>query len=121
MYYIKRKVEDMRDYIVEIVIEHGGYSLESEIEISAYSEEEARDGAIEKVMDNLLFCATNVEREEEDSEYNVTVSIEYGGYSLESDEYINAYSEEEAKDGAIEKVRNNYLLNANNVECEVED
>ena len=54
------------------------------------------------------------------NEYEVEVSIEYGGYSITAIEIVDSYSEEEAKESAEQKVLDNLLVNGTSSEV-VED
>lgn len=114
----------MKEYTVGVDVEVGGYTLKTSETVDAYSEEEAKTDAETKVFDNLLVVATNVEPENEEddcSEFTVTVSVEHGGYAQETTETVDSYSEDQAKEDAIEKVKDNIITNATSAECEDED
>jgi len=111
----------MRDYTITLDIESGGYSIETEVEVTAYSVEEANSEAESKVFDNIGYFTNIKDKEEDNTDYEVTVSIEFQGYSMDNTISVNAYSEAEASECAIEKIRDNLTVNATDYQCEDED
>jgi len=117
----------MKEYIVKVEIEHSGTTMESDIEVEAYNEEEANTIAESKALDNLLILGRNIteniQEENADimSEYEIEISIELYGYNINSSIFVDAYKEEEAISEAEEKSLNNIIINSINTEIAYSD
>jgi len=55
------------------------------------------------------------------NEYTVNLEVSYGGYTFDTSEIIDAESVSEAREVAIEKVRDNLLINATEAETDEEE
>lgn len=53
--------------------------------------------------------------------YEVTISIEFQGYNIETTKNVEAYSEEEAKENAKSKTEDNLLFHTTNCEFDEEN
>ena len=115
----------MKEYTVTVEISSGGYTLEAEEKISAYSKEEAYETAESKVLDNIsVFGTVDYEPEEDGEDFEIGISIEYQGYSISNSMEISTMDytdEEDAKDAACEKTLDNLTINALSYEVEEEE
>jgi len=115
----------MKEYTVTVEIESGGYTLEAEEKISAYSQEEAYSAAESKVFDNLsIFGTVDYEPEEEGEDFEIGISVEYQGYNIRNTMEISTMEytdEEDAKDAACEKTLDNLTVNAISHEVEEDE
>lgn len=113
--------DTLNNYSVETSLEYQGYSIDNTVDVEAYNEDEAAAEAIEGIIRNVLIysCDTRVDGDEDDydtsKEYEVTVRLESNGHTLDFDLCIDAYTEDEAEEEAISKVRDNLVCLSNGI------
>jgi len=101
----------MGKYTVEGTIQYGGYDIEISEEVESNSEEDAIESIRSNIENNHCVNFSVVDDEDAvEGNYELTGSLEYGGYSIDLTAHEDAYSEADAIDTAVSRVEDNYIV-----------